>query len=264
MMLFRLPRAALLALLCLLLVACARTPLLQGLDERQANEVVAMLLRHNISADKRLNGKAGFSVEVGQGDLAQAIDLVQAQNLPSAPRTQIASQFPADAMVSTPLGERARLLSAIEQRLEESLTTLDGVHAARVHVSYDAGPVEGSLQQRKPPAMHVAALLVHVPGADQQALLQSVKRFLRNAFVDVAYDNVSVVLTPAQSTRVLAVTPVERYAGPWLSLLLPVSLVVLLGGAAWLFTRSGQTLSSALAALRGRLRRGRSADVHAR
>jgi len=262
MMPLRSSRPLLLAMLCLLLVACTRTPLLQGLDERQANEVVAVLLRHNISADKHLNGKAGFSVTVGQGDLAEAIDLVQAHNLPSAPRTQIASQFPSDAMVSTPLGERARLLSAIEQRLEESLATLDGVHTARVHVSYDAGPVEGSLQQRKPPAMHVAALLVHVPGADEQALLQSVKRFLRNAFVDVAYDNVSVVLTPAQATRTLAVTPAEHYAGPWRSLLLPLALLALLGGAVWLLRRSGRTLSQGLAALRRRLRpRERAADA---
>jgi len=251
-------RTTALAVLCLLLLGCARAELLQGLDERQANEVVAVLLRHNIGAEKRSTGKTGFSVEVGRNDLAEAIDLVQSQGLPSAPRTQIATQFPADAMVSTPLGERARLLSAIEQRLEESLATLDGVHTARVHVSYDAGPVEGSLQQRRPPAMHVAALLVHLPGVDEQALLQTVKRFLRNAFVDVAYDNVSVVLTPAPATRVLAVTRAEPSGAPWLTLLLPLALLAAVGALVWVGLRSGHSLRRGAAKLRARLRHRRA------
>lgn len=227
------------AVVCLALLGCARTDLLQGLEERQANEVVAVLLRHNIAAEKRLQGKAGFTVQVDPSDLAEAIDLVQAQNLPSAARTQVASQFPADAMVSTPLGERARLLSAIEQRLEESLAELHGVHTARVHVSYDAGPTEGSLQQRKPPAMHMAAVVVHAPGVDEQTLLQSVKRFLRNAFVDVAYDNISVLLTPATAPRVLATTARESAGLPWLTLVLPLLLLAGLGMLVWALRRMG-------------------------
>lgn len=254
-------RRGILLAVSVLLMGCARADLLQGLDERQANEVVAVMLRHNIAADKRLHGKAGFMVQVPPGDLAEAIDLVQAQSLPSAPRTQIANQFPADAMLSTPLGERARLLSAIEQRLEESLAALEGVQVARVHVSYDAGSTEGSLQYRKPPAMHVAALLVHMPGVDEQVLLQSVKRFLRNAFVDVAYDNVSVVLTPAQPTRVLGVTAQEHRSGVWLALVIPLLLLVAVGALVWALNRSGWR---GVTVVRRHVRRRKGARAHAR
>ena len=222
-------------LLCVLLAGCARTDLLQGLEERQANEVVAVLLHHNIEAEKRSQGKAGYLVQVSEADLAEAIDIVQMKGLPSQPRTQVAALFPPDSMVSTPLAERARLLSAIEQRLEESLSTLDGVSSARVHVSYDAGPAEGSLQQRKPPSMHVAAVLAHDAEADTQALQVVSKRFLRNAFVDVAYDNVSVVLTPASAVRTLSVTPTTGSAWNAWTLLLPLTALVILGaGMAWL------------------------------
>lgn len=245
-------RLCVLAIACLVLLGCARAELLQGLDERQANEVVATLLRHNISAVKQHAGKTGFAVEVAQQDLAEAIDLVQLNGLPSAPRTQIAAQFPADAMVSTPLGERARLLSAIEQRLEESLAALDGVQSARVHVNYDADVNDGGLQSRKPTPMHIAALLVHREGADEQVLLQSVKRFLRNAFADVAYDNVSVVLTPAPSARVLSVTPAQDDG--WLWLLLPLALLLVIGTVLWLVQYSGR---QGLAAMRRRFRRRR-------
>ncbi|MEI2260091.1 type III secretion inner membrane ring lipoprotein SctJ [Stenotrophomonas indicatrix] len=243
-------RLAISFLLCLIVTGCAKSELLQALDERQANEVVAVMLRHNIAATKLQQGKAGFAVQVGQKDLAEAIDLVQVNALPSPPRTQIAGQFPADAMVSTPLGERARLLSAIEQRLEESLATLDGVQTARVHVSYDAAPADGGLQQRKPAPMHLAALLVHHQGVDEQVLVQSVKRLLRNAFVDVAYDNISVVLTPASATRVLGVTAAEGRGWAWL--ILPVAFLLLLLGTIVTIRRGGKF---SLMALRRRWRR---------
>lgn len=249
-------RPAVTLLLCLLLAGCARTELLQALDERQANEVVAALLHHNIQAEKHLQGKAGFMVRVNADDLAEAIDLVQLKGLPSAPRTQIAALFPADAMVSTPLAERARLLSAIEQRLEESLTTLVGVKRARVHVSYDAGPVEGSLQQRRPPAMHVAAVLAHSADMDQAVLLATAKRFLRNAFVDVAYDNVSVVLTPAAEPRSLAVTPADAPRPMWVLLLGPMLLLMLVAAAgAWLLKRGDPRARGVLDRLRRRRER---------
>jgi len=232
-------RLLLYPLLCLLIIGCARSDLLQALDERQANEVVAVLLNHNIDAEKKAQGKAGFLVRVSAADLAEAINIVQMNGLPSMPRTQVANLFPPDSMVSTPLAERARLLSAIEQRLEESLVTLDGVQAARVHVSYDAGAAEGSLQQRKPPSMHVAAVLAHSGDSDQQALLTTAKRFLRNAFVDVAYDNVSIVLTRAAAPRTLAVTPAANASSPWRMLAVPLLLLALIGaGLLWLLRSS--------------------------
>lgn len=251
-------RSLLLGLICAALLGCARQELLQGLDERQANEVVAALLRNNIGAEKALQGKAGFTVRVSRADLAEAIDLVQMQALPTASRTQIATHFPADAMVSTPLGERARLLSAIEQRLEESLATLQGVQTARVHVSYDAGPVEGSLQNRKPPAMHISVLLVHASGVEEEAMLQTVRRFLRNAFVDVSYDNISVVMTPSTPPRTLAVTAAADAGGGWLSFAFPLLGLLLLAGVAALIVRHG---AQGWAALRRRLRR--RTPVHA-
>jgi type III secretion protein J len=209
---FHLKRMSLLLACCLALVACTRSTLLEGLDERQANEVVATMLHNNIPAKKQNLGKAGFVVHVAAADLPEAIELLQRENLPSEPRLQISSAFPADSMVSTPTSERARLLSAIEQRLEESLTVITGVRTARVHVSYDATASSSRLQPQEP-KMHVAAVLVHDEAVDSQALLQSVKRFLRNAFVQVEYDNVSVILSAEKPARRLGTTQVERHAG---------------------------------------------------
>jgi type III secretion protein J len=231
------PRRLLLPLLALLLLAgCARMPLLENLDERQANEVIAVLLRHNIDAQKLNAGKGGYQVQVGSRDLPEAIELMQRNDLPSSPRSQVATSFPADGLVSTPLGERARLISAVEQRLEESLALIDGVQSSRVHLNYDANlGTEGRRTERR--RMHVAAVVAHHPGIDEEVLLQSVKRFLRNTFDGVEYDNVSVILTEVEGPRTLAVTAGSERTVPlgWMVLCAGVALVLLLG--AWVLMR---------------------------
>lgn len=252
-------RMATLLACCLAMSACARSNLLESLDERQANEVVAAMLHHNIQAVKQNHGKAGFVVRVAEADLPEAIELLQREDLPSAPRLQIASAFPADAMVSTPIGERARLLSAIEQRLEESLAIIDGVRTARVHVSYDAAPSQARMQPQEP-KMHVAAVVVHEEGVDSHALLQSVKRFLRNAFVQVEYDNVSVILSAEKPMRRLGTTKVEHRTNValWAALATTGVLLVLLTGLFVSYVRR-----HGAGALRKRFRRGQdSTSVH--
>ena len=126
-----------LALFCLMLVGCRQPSLLEGLDQQQVNEVISVLQRNNITATKVDNGKTGYSVQIAQGDFAAAVDLLALYSLPSRPRVEIAQMFPADSLVASPRAEKARLYSALEQRLEQSLNTLEGVVSARVHVSYD-------------------------------------------------------------------------------------------------------------------------------
>ncbi|MDY7578353.1 type III secretion inner membrane ring lipoprotein SctJ [Herbaspirillum sp. RTI4] len=178
------------ALFAIILTGCDKE-LLEGLDQRQANEVLAALQRSNISADKKNNGKKGYSVKVNGEDMATAVDLLKINELPSPPRTQIADMFPKDTLVTSPRGEKARLYSAIEQRLEQSLATMDGVSSARVHVSYD---IDGDGGKKSGP-IHVSALITYNKDLDEQQLINTSKRFLKNSFTQIDYDNISIVPT---------------------------------------------------------------------
>ncbi|MBD1599515.1 EscJ/YscJ/HrcJ family type III secretion inner membrane ring protein [Pseudomonas typographi] len=222
---------ALLVVALLALAGCRQPELLQGLDQMQANEVVSVLQRNNIAANKRENGKLGYSVQVGQADFAAAVDLINAYALPSRPRTEVADLFPSDALVASPRAEKARLFSALEQRLEQSLNTLDSITAARVHVSYDLDTGEGG---RKAAPMHLSALAVYERDVDPQALVNDIKRFLRNSFAGVEYDNISVVLNKRTLTQ-HAGPVTAASASPWPLLLGLAAVLVLLvfGAAAW-------------------------------
>lgn len=145
-----------LLLLGLALAGCRQPSLLEGLDQQQANEVLSVLQRNNIAAVKVDAGKAGYAVKIDQSDFSAAVDLLNLYSLPSRPRLQVAEMFPADSLVASPRAEKARLYSALEQRIEQSLAVLEGVVSARVHVSYDLDAGEGG---RKSPPIHLSAVV---------------------------------------------------------------------------------------------------------
>ncbi|CAH0213933.1 EscJ/YscJ/HrcJ family type III secretion inner membrane ring protein [Pseudomonas brassicacearum] len=227
---------ALLLLLCLALAGCRQPNLLEGLDQQQANEVLSVLQRNNIAAVKVDTGKTGYAVKIDALDFSAAVDLLNLYSLPSRPRLQVAEMFPSDSLVASPRAEKARLYSALEQRIEQSLSVLEGVVSARVHVSYDLDAGEGG---RKPPPVHLAAVVLHERDVEPQLLITDIKRFLKNSFAAVEYENVSVVLSkrsPTQHVAPSAVVTPGYSSGPWWWA--AIGAVLLAGGGAWAYRQS--------------------------
>lgn len=219
----------------LLLTACQQQDLLEGLDQQQANEVIATLQRHNIEVDKVDRGKTGYSVRVAQPNFAAAVDWLKTYDLPSRPRMEIAQMFPADSLVSSPRAEKARLYSAIEQRLEQSLQSIDGILSARVHVSYDIDSGEGG-RQSKP--VHLSALAIYDRDIAPGQKINDIKRFLKNSFSDVEYDNISVVLSKRSEAQQLAPsTPVSKHEFSVLSWPILFPFLLALGTGVWFWQR---------------------------
>lgn len=182
----------------LLISGCKEEALLNGLDQNQANEVVALLQKSNISASKREVAKSGYSVYVAPVDFSSAVDLITLHNLPSKPPIEIAEMFPADALISSPRAEVARIYSAIEQRLEQTLNQLSYVISSRVHVSYDISNTDAE-KRGKP--MHIAVLIRYDAANNVPAnLITDATKLLKNSFANVEYENISVIVTPVLDT----------------------------------------------------------------
>lgn len=96
-----------LLLFILLLCGCKQQELLNHLDQQQANDVLAVLQRHNINAEKKDQGKTGFSIFVEPTDFASAVDWLKIYNLPGKPDIQI-SQMCSLQMHSFHLHERKK------------------------------------------------------------------------------------------------------------------------------------------------------------
>lgn len=218
------PLTSLCLLFTLILCGCDEQPLLHQLSEQQANEVVAVLQVHNVSAAKSDQGKSGFAIVVDKADFPAAVDLLQKYGLPSAPRVEIGQLFPADALVASPQAERARLLSGIEQRLEQSLATLNNVVTARVQLSY---PLGATYDSKSMAPMHAAVILTYHNEANTDLLVSEVKRFIKNSFSDIDYDNVSVIVRPVSDIYRGPTTNASASAKrTWQYWLLPLPIVL--------------------------------------
>lgn len=110
-----------------------------------------------------------------------------AKNLqsPGKPDIQISQMFPADALVSSPRAEKARLYSAIEQWLEQSLKIMDGIISSRVHVSYD---VDNGDSGKTALPIHISVLAVYEKDINPEIKINDIKRFIVNSFASVQYE----------------------------------------------------------------------------
>nr|AJW29704.1 type III secretion system protein [Pantoea agglomerans] len=120
--------------LALLLTGCGdQTQLHSGLSENDANDVVAELSRFKIEAEKQVS-KEGISVSVARSDIERAVNILNAAGLPHQARTNLGAVFQKSGVISSPLEERARYIYALSQEVEATLSQIDGVVVARVHV----------------------------------------------------------------------------------------------------------------------------------
>lgn len=235
-----------LLIIILLLTGCKQQDLLNDLDQKQANEVLAVLQRQNIYAEKVKEGKNTYTILVEEKDFAAAVDWLKIYHLPARPDINVSELFPADSLVSSPRAEKARLYSAIEQRLEQTLRTMDGILSARVHVSYDIEAGEGG---KETAPVHLAVLAIYDRYDNAQNKVNEIKRFLLNTFSEVKYENISVILTKSAEVQQYAPTAIVQQDNLTQEKLLAGGIIIMLflsGGITFIWCRRDtvmQTLS---------------------
>jgi type III secretion protein J len=124
----------LLVLLPLLVLLGCRTSLFEGLDEDQANRIVAVLSHHGIEGAKQRNADKTWTVSVDSDDAVAATELAGAYALPRGGHTNLGELFSRQGLISNPDEDRVRFIFGVSQELSETLEKIDGVLVARVHI----------------------------------------------------------------------------------------------------------------------------------
>ncbi|RRD58213.1 EscJ/YscJ/HrcJ family type III secretion inner membrane ring protein [Comamonadaceae bacterium OH2545_COT-014] len=181
--------------LALLLAACSQQELYGQLSERQANEMVAVLRNAGLAADKAAarDGKS-FTVTTSSGDFSRAVEVLHAGGFPRDNYDTLGQVFKKEGFVSSPLEERARFTHALSQEISNTLSNIDGVVQARVHVSV---PEKNPLADKPTPAT-ASVFIKHRPGLDLTQQVGKIKALVVNAIEGLPYDNVTVALFPAE------------------------------------------------------------------
>ncbi|MGL5837627.1 MAG: type III secretion system inner membrane ring lipoprotein SctJ [Sphingorhabdus sp.] len=194
--------------LALLLSGCSQQNLYANQTEEHANEMIAVLGENGIEAQKSPGEEGTYNVDVAQGDFAKAVEILRARGLPREQFESLGTIFKPGGLNETPLAQRARLIYGLQQELSQTISEIDGVVTARVQL---AMPQPDPLSQEIKPSS-ASVLVKYRTGFDLRSQTSAIKALVANGVEGLAYDNVSVVMVPAQAL------PQDKNAGDTISL----------------------------------------------
>lgn len=184
-------RLACLAALALLASGCDKeTRLNSNLEETQANLIVAALLDAGISCHKTEGDEGAWNVMVAESRFADAANLLDRKGLPRRAYNGVGEVFKKSGMVSSPSEERIRFMDALAQDLARTISGIDGVLDARVHIVL---PENDPFARNALPSSAAVALRARWD-ADVTDYIPAIKSLVKNAIEGLAFEKISVTV----------------------------------------------------------------------
>ena len=198
--------------LCLALAGC-KTELFANLSESEANQVIAALMENGIPAAKKQARGEGVTIVIDEARFSEAIEVLNARGLPSDHYASFGEVFKKEGIVSSPIEERARYLYALSQELSRTISEIDGVLSARIHVVLPETDMLG--RDFKPSSASV--FVRYTPGSPFTQFTSQIKLLVANSIEGLDYDNVNIVAIPATQTDTSASKPMvlQEVIGIW-------------------------------------------------
>lgn len=217
--------------------------------------MLAVLLKNGVDA-LRVAAKDGtITIEVEQTQIASAIDLLNGEGLPRHAFKSSGEVFSAAGLIASPIEERARYVYALSEELSRTISDIDGVLSARVHVVLP----KNDLLRRDTTPSSASVFIRHDSRANLSILLPQIKMLVANSIEGLSYDKVAVVFVsverPALEPRPAAAAGLAQASGVISTPLVAVGMG--LGGSVF------GVLSCVLLSARGRQRRQSSQKVSA-
>lgn len=174
---------------CLMLVACdEEMVLLSQLSEPDANEIVGVLLIQGMPAKKQVT-KDGVSITILEKDMSKAVAVLKSAGLPNKAQQTLGEVFKKEGVISTPLEERARYIYALSQELEYTLSQIDHVIMARVHVVLPERVAPG--QPIQPSS--AAVFIKHLPQLDPDVIESRVEEMVARSIPGLSRESASKI-----------------------------------------------------------------------
>ena len=179
--------------LCLLLLTGCKVQLYTGLTEKEGNDMLAILLDDDIEAEKSINKDGIVTLTVGNNDVSRSIRLLRAHGYPKDRFSSVSDIFPKDSLISSPTEEKARYTYSMSQELSATLSMIDGVLTARVHVVLPQD--SGSNEETFPSSSSV--FIKYTPDLELTGFVPKVKTLVANSIEGLSLDKITVSLFPA-------------------------------------------------------------------
>ncbi len=224
----------------LLLTGCAKIVLLSNLPEKEVNEMLAILLSRGIPAQKVIGTEEGYwSIDVTKEDIAQSVDVLNEYGYPHDKFESVGKVFQKSGLVSSPSEERIRFMYALSQSLAETISEIDGVLTARVHVVLQNNDPFSDV---KTPAS-ASVFVKYRRGSGVEGLASQIKRLVANSIEGLNYDKISLIYVPSDINPGTTNFPIKTTPPiaepntrlPWIIALAVILFLILVGGGWYLW-----------------------------
>lgn len=236
-------RCLLVVMLALLLVGC-RVELYNDLPEDDANQMLALLMQHQIDAEKQPSSNGGIALRVERSQFISAVELLRLNGFPRRHYTTVETMFPPNQLVVSPTEERQKILYLTEQRIEGMLSQMEGVVHASVAIA--PRPVDDETSESGG-TTSVAVFIKYSPQVNLEAFRVQIKNLVEKAIPGVRYDQIGIMMQSAayrvQTTSSGAEPVQERAMSQWISryrqqvmltlVMLTLALITLLAWRWW-------------------------------
>lgn len=174
-----------------LLAGCG-VPVAVGLDESDANRVILSLDHAGVDATKEVDPtvEGKFRVSVARDDAPRALAVMSDEELPRPKSKGVLDAMDKGQLVPSQKAEHAQFVSGLAGDLEHTLTGLDGVLSARVHLNVPEQNPLRDLSQEKA----TASVLLEHRGVSPPLTENAVQRLVAGGVRGLSPDAVSVVM----------------------------------------------------------------------
>lgn len=195
------------ALSAVVALAACQVELHSGLEETEANEIIGLLLSNGISASKEVDTRSGLAtVKIQERDFSSAVQILKQEGLPRERFATVDQIFGNGGLVSSPTEEQAILTYSISQALAQTISELDGILSARVHIVL---PQNDLIKQLAPSGEEAKARASVVIRRREDINLDNfvprLKHFVSSSVDGLEYNDVAVIdfVVPASGVAML-------------------------------------------------------------
>jgi len=193
----------LLILLSTVLTSCgSQKTIVNGLEEKDANEILVYLATKGIDANKvpapGVEGGGGskiilWNINVPQDQAIEAMGLLNQVGLPRRREQNLLGIFSNSSLVPSNMQEKVRYQAGLAAQIASTIRKIDGVLDADVQISF---PEEDPLNPNGPKQKITASVYVKHNGVlddPNSHLITRIKRLVAGSINGLDYDNVTVI-----------------------------------------------------------------------
>ncbi len=205
-----------------LLTSCeSQKTIVNGLDEREANEILVFLASKNIGANKVLSPTGGgggggskvllWDISVSEKDATEAMALLNQAGLPRKRGQNLLTIFSNVGLVPSERQDKIRYEAGLAEQIASVIRKIDGVLDAEVQISF---PEEDPLNPGKTKGKITASVYVKHNGVlddPNSHLVTKIKRLVASSITGLDYNDVTVIGDRARGSEYTApTTPSEN------------------------------------------------------